>query len=158
MIRSLADAGQIDSVLPGYRMFVPTWKFFLLRLALAFLVIAWLDPKMGSRLQEVESEGVDMMVALDVSNSMMTEDVAWRGWTAGTHHQAPRCLHLWRPTRLVVFAGEAYVQCPLTTDVDALTCSWNRSTQAWSPRKERLWDVPWKPAGKDSTTAAKPPA
>ena len=75
VIRSLADAGQIDSVLPGYRMFAPTWKFFLLRMALAFLVIAWLDPKMGSRLQEVESEGVDMMVALDVSNSMMTEDV-----------------------------------------------------------------------------------
>ena len=36
VIRSLADAGQIDSVLPGYRMFVPTWKFFL-RMALAFL-------------------------------------------------------------------------------------------------------------------------
>ncbi|MGB0247642.1 MAG: vWA domain-containing protein, partial [Flavobacteriales bacterium] len=121
VIRSLADAGQIDSVLPGYRMFVPTWKFFLLRMALAFLVIAWLDPKMGSRLQEVESEGVDMMVALDVSNSMMTEDVGMARLDLAKR-TIKRLAASTSGDRLglVVFAGEAYVQCPLTTDVDAL--------------------------------------
>ena len=74
-VQSFADASRLHSVLPGYRIFLPTWKFYLLRLALGALLVAWLDPKMGSKLQEVESEGVDVMIALDVSNSMMTEDV-----------------------------------------------------------------------------------
>ena len=76
-VQSLSDAGRIDGVLPGYRIFLPTWKYLLLRLAMGALLVAWLDPKMGSRLQEVESEGIDMMVALDVSNSMMSECLDW---------------------------------------------------------------------------------
>ena len=120
-IQMLADAGRIDSVLPGYRIFIPTWKFLLVRVALATLVMAWLDPKMGSRLQEVESEGVDMMVALDVSNSMMTEDVGLARLDLAKR-TVERLAASTSGDRmgLVVFAGDAYVQCPLTTDVDAL--------------------------------------
>ena len=114
---------------------------------------------MGSRLQEVESEGVDMMVALDVSNSMMTEDVGMARLDLAKR-TIKRLAASTSGDRLglVVFAGEAYVQCPSPRTWTPSTCSWNRSTQAWFPRKERLWGVPWKPAGKDSTTAAKPPA
>ncbi|HAT47564.1 MAG TPA: hypothetical protein DCS71_01455, partial [Flavobacteriales bacterium] len=121
VIQTLADAEQIASVMPGYRIFIPTWKFVMLRVAMAFLIIAWLDPKMGSRLQEVESEGVDMMVALDVSNSMMTEDVGIARLDLAKR-TVKRLASSTSGDRigLVVFAGEAYVQCPLTTDLDAL--------------------------------------
>ena len=121
VVRTLADAGRIDSVLPGYRMFVPAWKFILVRVAIALLMIAWLDPKMGSRLQEVESEGVDMMVALDVSNSMLTEDVGMVRLDLAKR-TVKRLAASTSGDRLglVVFAGEAFVQCPLTTDVNAL--------------------------------------
>ena len=74
-VQALSDASRVEGVLPGYRIFLPTWKYLLLRLALGHFSWRGLTQEMGSRLQEVESEGVDMMVALDVSNSMMTEDV-----------------------------------------------------------------------------------
>ena len=124
-------------------MFVPAWKFFLLRMALAFLVIAWLDPKMGSRLQEVESEGVDMMVALDVSNSMMTEDVGMvRLDLAKRTIKRPRGLHLWRPTRSCGLCRRSLRAVPPSPQMwTPSTCSWNRSTQAWFLRRERL-DAP----------------
>ena len=79
-------------------------------MAIGALTIAWLDPKMGSELQEIESEGVDMMVALDVSNSM-TEDVAGVGLTWPKNRRTPTHPHR-RPRAPVVFAGDAYVQCP----------------------------------------------
>jgi len=120
-IQDLGDAGRIDSVLPGYRIFLPTWKFLLLRLAVGALVVAWLDPKMGSRLEEVEAEGVDVMVALDVSNSMLAEDVGMPRLDLA-QRTIERLVSSTSGDRLglVVFAGDAYVQCPLTTDVEAV--------------------------------------
>ena len=120
-MQALSDVGRLNSVFEGYRIFLPTWKFLLVRLALGALMVAWLDPKMGSKLQEVESEGVDVMVALDVSNSMLTEDVGMPRLDLA-QRTIERLLASTAGDRLglVVFAGEAYVQCPLTTDVEAL--------------------------------------
>ena len=120
-VQALSDAGRIEGVLPGHRIFLPTWKYLLLRLALGALLVAWLDPKMGSRLQEVESEGIDMMVALDVSNSMMTEDVGMPRLDLAKRTVARLASNATGDRLgLVVFAGESYVQCPLTTDLNAL--------------------------------------
>ena len=120
-VQALSDAGHIEGVLPGHRIFLPTWKYLLLRLALGALLVAWLDPKMGSRLQEVESEGIDMMVALDVSNSMMTEDVGMPRLDLAKRTVARLASNATGDRLgLVVFAGESYVQCPLTTDLNAL--------------------------------------
>ena len=120
-IRRFSDAARLDSVLPPYGVFRQAWKFLLWRWALAALVVGWLDPKMGSRLEEVESEGIDMMVALDVSNSMMTEDVGMPRLDLASR-TVERLMAQTAGDRigLVVFAGESYVQCPLTTDVAAV--------------------------------------
>ena len=116
-----SDAARLDSVLPPYGVFRQAWKFLLWRWALAALVVGWLDPKMGSRLEEVESEGIDMMVALDVSNSMMAEDVGMPRLDLASR-TVERLMAQTAGDRigLVVFAGESYVQCPLTTDVAAV--------------------------------------
>ena len=120
-IRRFSDAARLDSVLPPYGVFRQAWKFLLWRWALAALVVGWLDPKMGSRLEEVESEGIDMMVALDVSNSMMAEDVGMPRLDLASR-TVERLMAQTAGDRigLVVFAGESYVQCPLTTDVAAV--------------------------------------
>ena len=120
-IRRFSDAARLDSVLPSYGVFRQAWKFLLWRWALAALVVGWLDPKMGSRLEEVESEGIDMMVALDVSNSMMAEDVGMPRLALASR-TVERLMAQTAGDRigLVVFAGESYVQCPLTTDVAAV--------------------------------------
>ncbi|MGB2470068.1 MAG: VWA domain-containing protein, partial [Flavobacteriales bacterium] len=120
-IRQFSDPVCLESVLPPYGVFRQAWKFLLWRWALAALVVGWLDPKMGSRLEEVESEGIDMMVALDVSNSMMAEDVGMPRLDLASR-TVERLMAQTAGDRigLVVFAGESYVQCPLTTDVAAV--------------------------------------
>ncbi len=120
-IAQLADNERLPSVFSAYRLFRPAWRFLLWRWALGAAVIGWLDPKMGSRLQDVESEGVDVMVALDVSNSMLAEDVGMPRLDLAKRG-IERLISASTGDRigLVVFAGSAYVQCPLTTDVEAL--------------------------------------
>lgn len=120
-VRSLADSDRLESVLSNYRMYRPTWKHVAWRWALGAAVIGWLDPKMGSRLADVETEGMDVMVALDVSNSMLAEDLGMPRLDLAKR-TVERLLQAAAGDRmgLVVFAGDAYVQCPLTTDVEAL--------------------------------------
>ena len=56
-IQGLADAGRIDSVLPNYSLFRPTWKFLLWRMALGALTIAWLDPKWAASFKKSSPKG-----------------------------------------------------------------------------------------------------
>ena len=53
----------------------PGFKFFLLMLALAFFIVGMARPQFGSKLKNVKREGVELIIALDVSNSMMAEDI-----------------------------------------------------------------------------------
>ena len=121
VVGKLADAHLVDTVYEEYRMFRPTWKFLLWRWALGAAIVGWLDPKMGSRLEEVESEGVDVMVAVDVSNSMLAEDVGMPRIDLAKR-TVERLTAAAQSDRLglVVFAGDAFVQCPLTTDIQAI--------------------------------------
>jgi len=90
--------------------------------AIALLVIAAARPQAGSRRVEVSSEGVDIMIALDVSGSMRAEDFRPRNRL----HVAKEVVRSFVEGRssdrigLVVFAANAFVQCPLTTDYGAL--------------------------------------
>lgn len=119
-LKKLADYSLLPSIIPGVSPFRTVLKFVLWRLAIGSLMIGLLDPKMGSKLEEVETRGIDLMVALDVSNSMLAEDLS------------PNRLKLAKRTigqlitemqgnriGLVIFAGDAYVQLPITSDVQA---------------------------------------
>jgi Ca-activated chloride channel family protein len=91
------------------------------RLAIAAIIFGLLGPKVGSRLQEVETKGADFVIALDVSNSMLAEDLGLDRLTLA-RQTVERILNKLGGDRvgLVVFAGEAYVQCPLTSDYSAI--------------------------------------
>jgi Ca-activated chloride channel homolog len=98
----------------------PYLKFILLMIAFSSLVIALARPQIGSKLEEVKREGVDVMIALDVSNSMNAEDI--RPSRLERSKQAIyRLIDKLQGDRigLVVFAGQAYVQLPITTDYGA---------------------------------------
>jgi Ca-activated chloride channel family protein len=78
------------------------------------------NPQFGSKLEEVKRKGVDIIVALDVSNSMLCEDI--RPSRLERAKQAlSRLLDKLQNDRIgiIVFAGEAYVQLPITTDYGA---------------------------------------
>ncbi|MGB0165985.1 MAG: VWA domain-containing protein [Luteibaculum sp.] len=95
-------------------------RYWLLRLSLFLLTFALVNPKIGSRLAEGQTEGIDIMFCLDVSNSMLAEDLNPNRLAKAKRmiEQVIESLHGDR-IGLVVFAGEAFVQLPLTTDYSA---------------------------------------
>jgi len=96
------------------------FKGILLTLTVFFLIWTIIDPQIGTRLEEVKREGVDIMVAVDVSVSMMAEDVAPNRLSKAKHELSGFIDRL-KGDRigLVAFAGAAFVQCPLTLDYSA---------------------------------------
>lgn len=95
-------------------------KFSVLFLALACIIVALANPEIGTRLQEVKQEGVDIFVALDVSLSMKAEDIK-PNRLEKAKLEIRNLIDRLGGDRigLIVFAGEAYTQFPLTTDYSA---------------------------------------
>lgn len=92
-------------------------KFVLFLVAFAFIVVGLANPQIGTRLQEVKQEGVDLFIALDVSLSMKAEDIK-PNRLEKAKFEIRNLIDRLGGDRigLVVFAGEAYTQFPLTTD------------------------------------------
>lgn len=92
----------------------------LLLLSVLFLVLALTQPRWGYRWQDVRSVGVDIVIALDISNSMLAEDIK-PNRLERAKHKITDLLFMLEGDRigLVVFAGTAFVQLPLTLDYAA---------------------------------------
>lgn len=93
------------------------WKFWLLVLAVVTIVLALARPQFGSKLKEVEREGVEIMVAIDVSNSMLANDFE-PSRLERTKYAVGRVIEGLSEDKIgiIVFAGDAYVQLPITAD------------------------------------------
>jgi Ca-activated chloride channel family protein len=95
-------------------------KFAFLALAISMLVVGLSNPQIGTRLQEVKQEGVDIFIALDVSLSMKAEDLRPNRLEKAKMEIRNLIRRLGGDrVGLIVFAGEAYTQFPLTTDYSA---------------------------------------
>lgn len=92
-------------------------KFSLLMLALSLLIVAAARPQFGQKEKTIKRQGIEVMVALDISNSMLAEDVA-----PNRLDRAKQMLSKMMDNMvddkvgLVVFAGEAFTQLPITCD------------------------------------------
>ena len=95
-------------------------KFIVILLALTCLVFAAANPQVGTKLTEVKQTGIDVFILLDVSNSMMAEDIK-PSRLEKAKYQISNLINKLRGDRigLIIFAGQAYVQIPLTTDYSA---------------------------------------
>ena len=115
-----ASTGLLPRAVQGLSPVRGLLRFLLLRHGLAFVVIALAGPQFGTRTEEVRSEGIDVVVALDVSNSMGCEDLRPNRLEAA-RFALNRLIDQLHGDRLgiVVFAGEAFVQLPITTDRSA---------------------------------------
>lgn len=91
---------------------------FLLRLAaLSMIIVALARPRSSSKVEKVDTEGIDIVLAMDVSTSMLARDFTPDRISAAKDIAIEFISQ--RPTDrmgIVVFAGESYTQCPLTTD------------------------------------------
>jgi len=95
-------------------------KYALWIIGIFFALLALARPQMGTKLETVKREGIDLVVCLDLSNSMLAEDVK-PNRLAKAKYEIKRLVEMLQGDRvaLVTFAGNAFLQCPLTTDYDA---------------------------------------
>jgi Ca-activated chloride channel homolog len=95
-------------------------KFILLAAAVACLLVALANPRIGTRLEDVKQEGVDIFIALDVSLSMKSEDIKPNRLEKAKFEIRNLVGRLGGDRiGLIIFAGEAFTQFPLTTDYSA---------------------------------------
>jgi len=116
-LRKFGDASLVKRLLPWASGSRPVVKIILQIVALASVIIALARPQYGSKLQETKKQGVEVIIALDVSNSMLAEDIQPDRLTRAKQ-AISRLVDRLANDRigLIVFAGDAYTQIPVTTD------------------------------------------
>lgn len=116
----IGDANLISQLTPYASQRKRVIKTVLFLLAFSSLILALCNLQTGSKLTEVKREGADIIVCLDVSNSMLAQDLTPDRLTRAKY-ALERMIDLLEGDRLglVIFAGEAYVQLPITTDYAA---------------------------------------
>ena len=119
-LAKFGDRRLLYSLLPDISSVNASIKYVLWRLAAAFLVLALMNPKLGSKMSEVKVRGIDIILAVDVSNSMLAEDLKPNRLVTATRaiEKMLESLHGDR-IGIVVFAGQAFVQLPITSDYSA---------------------------------------
>jgi Ca-activated chloride channel homolog len=116
-LKEYGDIEVISQLMPDISFSRPVFKFVLILLALSSLIVAIARPQFGSRLQEVKRKGIELMICLDVSNSMLAQDLEPTRLDRAKQ-SISKLLDGLRNDKigLIVFAGDAYIQLPLTTD------------------------------------------
>ncbi|MCF8293979.1 MAG: VWA domain-containing protein [Chitinophagaceae bacterium] len=120
-IRLLGDEQLVNALMPRYSKPLRLFKFCLLVVALAIGIIGLANLQAGSRTEKIERKGIDVMIALDVSKSMLAQDLSPNRLEKAKQFIA-RLLEKLGNDRigLITFAGRAYVSVPLTVDMSAL--------------------------------------
>ncbi len=119
-IKKLGEDNVISLMMPSRSAWRSHFKFLLNILTLASLFVAIANPQMGSQLEKVKRKGIDIVIALDVSNSMLAQDIK-PSRLDRAKQSINRLIDDLENDRigLVVFAGKAYTQLPITTDYAA---------------------------------------
>lgn len=95
-------------------------KFWTVTFSIVLIILALANPQIGSKIEEVKHVGIDVYILLDVSQSMKAQDIK-PSRLEKAKHDIGKLIQKLRGDRigLIVFAGEAFVQFPLTTDYSA---------------------------------------
>lgn len=119
-LEAWADRSMFGRLIPDNSRWRPTAKMILTLAAMALLVMALANPQFGTKVEKGKRAGSDVAICLDVSNSMMAEDIQ-----PNRLERSKRAVSNIMSTMagdrisLVVFAGASYIQMPLTNDYSA---------------------------------------
>lgn len=116
-IRKFGDEALVSRLMPSYSE-GKTWiRLVLFSIGFIFFIIGLSRPQIGARLKEHETKGAEIMIVLDVSNSMLAEDYS-PNRLERAKLAISRLVDKLRDERigLIVFAGNSFVQLPITTD------------------------------------------
>lgn len=117
----ISDASSISSVRSSWKVYLRHFPFALRMIALALLLVAFARPQSSTNKRNVSIKGIDIVMTLDISSSMLAEDFRPNRLEAAKDVALDFISK--RPNDrvgLVVFSGEAFTQCPLTTDHSVL--------------------------------------
>ena len=116
-IRKYGDPALLKELMPTISKYRPDVKFWLTFSALALTIFMLARPQFGSKMETVKRSGVEAVIALDISNSMLAEDV-----TPSRLEKSKKLISRLVDTfnndkvGMIVFAGEAFTQLPITSD------------------------------------------
>jgi len=118
--REFGDLLLVKKITPQTSVFKPWLKISFFLLAFAALIVALVNPKMGSKMETVKREGIDIVFALDVSKSMLAEDVAPNRLDK-SKQMVSQIINQLGSDRIgiVAYAGGAFPVLPITTDYAA---------------------------------------
>lgn len=135
-LQLFGDPALLASLMPNVSFLRPRFKFYMQLTAVILMIVVMAQPQFGTKEEKQEKKGIEVMIALDVSNSMMAQDI--------------------QPTRLdkakmvlsklvdgmtndkvglVVFAGDAYIQLPITADYVSAKMFMSSISPALVPRQ-----------------------
>jgi Ca-activated chloride channel family protein len=119
-LRRFGNEDILKFLMPFASRFRPMLKFAVLMLALAFIIAGIAGPQYGSKLKKVKREGIELIIALDVSNSMLAEDIQPNRLDR-SKLAISRLVDKLKDDKigLIVFAGDAYTQLPITSDYNS---------------------------------------
>lgn len=116
-LRRFGDMELVRQLMPDVSRFRPLVKFCLLLTALALMIVMLARPQMGTKISHEKRTGIETIIALDISNSMLAEDVAPSRLDRAKMMVENLVDHFTNDKiGLIVFAGEASVQLPITSD------------------------------------------
>ena len=116
-LKRLGDVNLVGRLVPEMSTVRPAIKFILQLIAVSAGIIMLSRPQFGSKIEDIKKQGVEVIIALDVSNSMLAEDIQPDRLTRAKQAISRLVDNLDNDKiGLIVFAGDAYIQIPVTTD------------------------------------------
>ena len=133
-LKKLGDERLVGAQVLGFIAGRNAFKFVLLAVALSAIIIGWANLQTGDKMEKVERKGVDLVIALDVSKSMLATDIQPDRLT-----RAKQLIMLLTDkmqndrVAFIVFAGRSYLQVPLTVDYSAVKMMVQNASPAMVP-------------------------
>ena len=116
-LRKFGDLKLLKNLMPDVSRFRPVVKFWLLLTALTLLIIMLARPQLGTKISQEKRTGIETIIALDISNSMRAEDIVPSRLDRSKMMVENLVDHFTNDKiGLIVFAGDAFVQLPITSD------------------------------------------
>ena len=116
-LRRYGSPELLGAMMPEVSNFRPALKFWIAFVALCFMVLLLARPQFGTKMETVKRQGIETIIALDISNSMLAEDVA-PSRLEKSKNIISKLVDGFVDDKvgLIVFAGDAFVQLPITND------------------------------------------
>lgn len=118
--KDLSNNDILNQIIQNKSKYKNILKLVITLLASVSLIIAIMNPQIGSKLEEVKREGIEIMIAIDVSNSMLAEDIKPNRLESAKQSINNLINKLYNDKiGIILFAGDSFLQLPLTSDYSA---------------------------------------